>query len=176
MPRLLSSEKISPRDNNIDDDDNIDAIKRWLMSKFFRFNAKTRQYETQELNAFCVNSLKSSKFCMKFCIKLCTSHMSSIEYQKKMHRRSLYGANSMIFVLMPLDKSEDKDDSLFQAYMSKNRKSFYQILSLFNENHKLSDENLARTLNNYEFMFISYLEDNNQTKACIEHILGSGDR
>jgi hypothetical protein len=164
LPSLL---KKMPDKN---DDENTEGIKRWLLSKFFHFNSKNMKYETQHLESFCVNNLKTSKYGMKFCIKLCSDSMSKTELQKKSNQRSLYGSNSMVFVLMPVnERSEDE----FIKYKNKNRENFLKILSLFNENLKLNDENTVQTLNAYEFLFISYLDDNEQTKTIIEYILGS---
>ena len=153
---------------NEHDEESDEAIKRWLMAKFFHFDSKSRKYETKHLENLCVNTLKASKFSLKFCIKLCADHMSPNELEKKRLARSLYGANSLIFVLMPfVSPSLENEEDSFMAYVNLNRRNFFQILALFDENLKQVD------LNAHEFMFISYLEDNEQTKFAIEHILGS---
>jgi len=98
--------------------------------------------------------------------------MSKSEVQKKLNQRSLYGANSMVFVLMPIVQTQENNDE-FNEYINKNRDNFFQILSLFNENLNLDKENRVQALNLYEFLFVSYLDDNEQTKMVIEQIFGT---
>ena len=157
---------IEPLSNssNLDCDD--EAIKRWLMNKFFHFDSKkTYSYETKHIENACVNLLKSDKYGIKFCIKYQSSIMNQNEYESKLKSRSLFGSCSMVYVFMPHDPNKIS----FQHYLNENRENFHKILKLFNENIELNEE----VINSYEYMFISYLDDHEKTQLAINFILAS---
>ena len=156
-------------------------VKRWLVSKFFGLdNSDINEKNSAHLDSLCVNCLKSNKFGIRFCFRMSSSEMSPAEYQQKLNTRLLFGANSMVFVLMPVSSdldssniSDEEYDGLFREYLVKTRSSFNTILGLFNENLNFSRH--PNLVNAYEFMFISYLDSNQQTKTAIDFILGSDE-
>ncbi len=149
MPRL-----------NTDNPDN-EALKRWLLTKFFRPN------ETAHSEHLSVTLLHSNAYGLRFCSKLCTSDMSEHELGVRLSKREFYGANSLIYVLMPCD-----DERRLHEYMEETRGELFRVLKLFNENLDLMDQS---AIDSYQFMFVSYLANAEETQATIKFIIGELD-
>ena len=143
----------------------MEAIKRWLMTKLFRFstNDKVYSYETQHSEQLAVNMLHTNPYGLRFSIRVCPTDMSASELATKLNKRQLYGANALMFILMPLECADSAIE--FTNYLHKMRHDFYQILRLFNENLNTGHLDL------YQFMFVSYLNDHEETKKAIQFIL-----
>ena len=129
------------------DDENNKAIEHWLMRKFFEFNLNTNSYKTLRLESFCLNALQKIQYVVKFCLKLFKTNLKREEYEVKERKRSLYGANSMIFVLMPFNETN------WETYLAENRCHLRETLKLFNENVHV-DTIKAKV----HFMFIQLLK------------------
>jgi hypothetical protein len=57
--------------------DDVECIKRWLMSKFFYFDSSnTYSYETNHLENLFVTKLHSNSYGIRFCIKVCSSNLN----------------------------------------------------------------------------------------------------
>ncbi len=141
------------------DDPDIEALKRWLLTKFFA------PKETSHSENLSVTMLHSNAYGLRFFSKLCTSDMNEHELVNKLNKRELYGTNSLIYVLMPCE-----DERRLHEYMTHCRKDFFKILRLFNENLDLTDRN---SIDSYQFMFISYLDNAKETQEVIKFILGN---
>ena len=143
------------------DSDDLEAIKRWLMNKFFHFDSNKNAYETKHIENLFVTMLHSNAYGFRFCIKVCSSNMTDQEYETKQNSRNLYGANSMIYILAPLDKNQTID-----SYSTTNRLKLLKILKLFNENLTVQ-----QSLQLFQIMFVSYL-NLEQTRQVIKLIVG----
>ena len=161
MPRL----KIAGKKNDQNDfDEDIESIKRWLMSKFFKFDStNTYSYETNHLETLFITKLHSNSYGLRFCIKVCSSNLNKAEYESKLYKRTLFGSTSMIYILMPVSLNQTLNE-----YLIENQKMLLQIVKLFNEN--ITD--LKQLIANCQFMFISYLNNSEQTEQVIQFILG----
>ncbi len=148
--------------------DDAECIKRWLMSKFFYFDSSnTYSYETNHLENLFVTKLHSNSYGIRFCIKVCSSNLNSTEFETKLCKRTLFGSNSMIYILMPIKSHQQT----FNDYMIENQKMLIQILKLYNEN--ITD--LKRLITSCQFMFVSYLNSSEQTEQVIRFILGNNN-
>jgi len=93
--------------------------------------------------------------------------MSEHELGVRMSRREFYGANSLVYVLMPCD-----DERRLHEYMEETRGELFRVLKLFNENLDLTDQS---AIDSYQFMFVSYLANVEETQATIKFIIGELD-
>lgn len=136
-----------------------EAIKRWLMMKFFQPG------QTSHIENLCVTMLHSNTYGLKFNSKLCTTNQSQYEFECKLKKREFYGANALVFALMPCDED-------LHTYSKRMKREFFQVLKLFNEN---LDFNSTSVVEAYRFMFISYLDGDKETRSVIDFILGKSD-
>lgn len=137
--------------------EDIEAVKRWLLAKFFTNNQNSHN------ESLSVTHLHSNAYGLRFCTRLCQTGLTRSEYELKLNKREFYGSNSLIFVLQPCEDEE------YEKYLFQSRKNFFQILRLFNENLEL---NSPEVLKSYQFMFVSYLDGLKETKDTIDFILG----
>ncbi len=154
---------IMPKLTDSADDQELDGIKHWLKNKFFRFDSAQTCYETNHIENLFVTTLHSNTYGLRFCIKVCSSDLSQHQYETKLAKRTLYGSNSIIYILPPL-----KTNETFESYSNENQKTIRKVLRLFNENLDVDS-----TAKNCQFMFISYLSTHHQTRQIIDQIVGN---
>jgi hypothetical protein len=108
------------------------------------------------------------------CVKYAALDMSLSEYENKLAKRTLYAANSLVYVLMPFDNGDENSNGSenaagWQEYLDNNKKSFDRMLLLLGENE--TTNNTATRV--YDYLFVSYLGGEKLTNKAINHILGS---
>lgn len=140
------------------DSKDMEAIKRWLLTKFFEPG------ETSRVENLCVTQLHSNGYGLRFCAKLCTTGLTEAEFDHRLNRRDFYGTNALIFVLLPVEENEET-----YMYLKRMKAHLFQTLRLFNEN---LDVTVPNAIDSYQFMFVSYLESHEETKEVIKLILG----
>lgn len=89
-----------------DGNEDSELIKRWILSKFFSFDKENSAYSTQYMKTLLTCFIKQHS--IKFVAKLCDSKMDGVDYEAKMTKRRFYGANSLVYVLMPLGDAQLK--------------------------------------------------------------------
>lgn len=122
--------------------------ENWILERFFG-RQREKNFFFENLS---INLLEPNEFSIKFCVKL---------FNQALDSRDFYGSNSIIFILESINPQIG-----FRNYIQKNKEDFYKILRNLNENFDLKQ---------YEFMFISYL-DQELTLNCIQSILGEGQK
>lgn len=131
-------------------------IVKWLLKKIFDFEmTETANYhDLKRIERFSLNSLDENKFGINYVLKLCKTLMSRDEYETKRENRSLFGANSILFLLLPLKINEN-----FNSYLKENRELFHTTVRLF------------LNPNQIQVMFVSFLNRVEITESAIEFIL-----
>lgn len=126
-------------------------IKRWLLSKFFHFDRHNLVYNTQIVYHLVTSFNKNNA--IRFSIKCCPLNISEAELEAKIQKRTYYGANSIIFVLLPIESN-----SSFDEYINELTINFRRVLK-------------SLCSSNIKFFFISYLIDEQQTKMVIDKLI-----
>ena len=146
-----------------DTDTENESIKRWLMSKLFVFDARTFAYETSRVESLLLANT-NTKYGIRVSLKFCPSDVApeSRDYEMRATRRTLCGANALLYVLMPLGVGEQQ-----RAYLETNRRQLNNIVRLF-----APSSSQQHPYERIHFMFISYLGgDKQHTDACIRFLL-----
>ncbi len=77
-------------------------LTRWLLAKFFSFNADTNTYNTQYVYHLIKSLMKKSD--LKFCMKAYFFDRNDDHYyEKKRSMRTYYSATALIYVLTPFE-------------------------------------------------------------------------
>ena len=105
-------------------------IRRWLVKKFFNVEENSNsEFDTESdmfkrIESFSLNSLDENKYGVNYVLRISKMRMSQDEFEKAARNRSLFGANSAIFVLMPLLGSN------LNSYLRENQNAFEMISQL----------------------------------------------
>jgi hypothetical protein len=105
-------------------------IRRWLVKKFFNFEENSdSEFDSESdlfkrIESFSLNSLDENKYGVNYVLRISKMRMSQGEFEKATRNRSLFGANSAIFVLMPLLGSN------LNSYLRENQNAFEMISQL----------------------------------------------
>jgi hypothetical protein len=101
LPKLVQNSKSSG-----EEEEEAAYLNRWLTRRFLHFNKQTNNYKIEHLEEFFLPKSgchqRDASFGLDFCLKMCRTRLTTKEYNEKRTKRSLYGANSLIFVLFPL--------------------------------------------------------------------------
>lgn len=101
---------VYPNTNNssVENEETSRQIRRWLVKKFFNVEENSdSEFDSESdlfkrIESFSLNSLDENKYGINYVLRISKMRMSQGEFEKAARNRSLFGANSAIFVLMPL--------------------------------------------------------------------------